>query len=81
MRVRFELFSAAREAAGGAEVEVDLPPGATVAEAAAALAAARPGLSALLPSCRFAVGDSYAGPDRRLREGEAVAVVPPVGGG
>jgi molybdopterin synthase sulfur carrier subunit len=81
VRVRFELYAAAREAAGAAEIEVEAEDGVAVAGAVAALAAARPGLAPILSRCRFAVGDAYVEEARPVAAGESIAVIPPVSGG
>lgn len=81
MRIEVELFAAAREAAGASRIALELPDGATVADAAARLAKACPGLAGLLKASRFAVNDEYAAPGATLSEGDRFAVIPPVSGG
>ena len=81
MKVRFELFAAAREAAGAAVVGCEPRDGGTVEAAVRALAAVRPSLEPLVGRCRFAVGDEYVEAGRVLAPGETVAVIPPVSGG
>lgn len=62
--------------------KVDLPEEvATVRELSAWLETTRPGLRGVLGSVRFAVGDEFAAPDRALRAGDVVALLPPVSGG
>ena len=60
MRVNVLLFASAREAAGTAELTLDLPEGATVQEALDALVSVHPALAPLLPSCRTAVNEEFA---------------------
>ncbi len=81
MKVRVRLFAAARQAAGSDAVEVDLPPGATVADLRGRLAEQLPQLSALLSHVLFAVGMQYAGDSTPLPAGAEVACIPPVSGG
>jgi molybdopterin converting factor small subunit len=38
-------------------------------------------LARVLPSCAFAVNQQYAPPTTALRDGDEVAVIPPVSGG
>jgi len=74
MKVRVLLFGHLRERLGGRVREVRLPVGATVGEAIGALEIAGDGV-------RFAIGDELVEPDRTLRDGEELAVLPPVSGG
>jgi sulfur-carrier protein len=77
--VALRLFAAAREAAG---VGHDTLSGATVAEVlAAAERRYGPAFSAVLPSCRIWLNGDTAAADDALRDGDEVAVLPPVSGG
>jgi molybdopterin synthase catalytic subunit len=60
---------------------LDLPAGATVAEARAALAAAHPEIAPLLPRAQSAVNRTMVGPEHTLRDGDELALIPPVAGG
>jgi molybdopterin synthase catalytic subunit len=82
MRVSVRLFAILRERAGRDEMEIDLPDGATVAEAMEALRS-EPGLDEPLGRMRvaMAVNREYAGPDTALAAGDELALVPPVSGG
>lgn len=79
--IRVRLFASARDLAGVAETSLELPAGATVADAAAALASAHARLATLLPSSRFAVARQYVAETAILRDGDELAVIPPVSGG
>lgn len=87
MRVRLRYFAAARDAAGLADEDVDLPvdadgaDGATVAAIRRALLVHRPGLARVLGQCRLAVDQRFAGEDDVVAVGAEVAVIPPVAGG
>jgi molybdopterin converting factor subunit 1 len=81
MRVQVLLFASAREAAGVASEVLDLPDGATVADARDALSRRHPRLGPTWPSVRFAVGERFASVEDRLETGDVLAVVPPVSGG
>ncbi len=74
--VRVRLFAALRERAGAERLELELPEGACVADALAAVE----GLAAGLPLV-LAVNRRYAHPEQLLRPGDELAVVPPVSGG
>jgi molybdopterin synthase catalytic subunit len=74
--VRVRLFAVLRERAGSDSVELDLPPGARVADALEAVAHLAGGLSLVL-----AVNREYADRDVVLHDGDELALIPPVAGG
>ncbi len=80
MRIRLRLFAMYAEAFGRDELPLELPDGATVADA---LAAVRrdPAAAKLPPSPMVAVNLKYARPAAVLAEGDEVALIPPVAGG
>lgn len=81
MTVRTLLFAAYRDLAGTDEVALDLPAGATARDLVARLRA-QGGAWERLPSApAVAVNLEYASLDTPLREGDEVALIPPVGGG
>lgn len=67
------------EALGG-ELLLELPPGATAADALAAVRR-RPGTERLPPGPLIAVNQRYAKPETALQDGDEVALIPPVAGG
>ncbi len=73
------LFSSYRDAVGRRELELDVPPGATVRDAAARLEADYPDLK--LKGALAARNEVYAGPDEVLGAGDTLAFFPPVAGG
>ncbi len=81
VRVRIRLFAIQRELAGTREHAVDLPDGATVADAWDALVATFPALAPGRGSVRFARNGAYADEDTVLADGDEVAMIPPVSGG
>jgi molybdopterin synthase catalytic subunit len=81
MRVTVLYFAAARERAGAASDALDLPDGATAADALAAACARHPALQALAAKLRLAVDQEFSAPERKLRDGGEVALIPPVSGG
>ena len=81
MRVRVRLFASLREAAGTEIVELDLPEGATAAEAWHRLAEAHPSLSSRRRSLAVAVNRRYARFDEPVAEGDEIVFIPPVSGG
>lgn len=76
MTVRVRLFAMLRERAGSDTVELDLPEGASVGDALAALAGVTAGIT-----CVLAVNRDYAPEDRVLVAGDELALIPPVSGG
>jgi molybdopterin synthase catalytic subunit len=81
MRVTIRYFAAARERAGASSDTLELAEGATAADALAAVCARHPSLQAVATKLRLAVDQEFAAPDRRLRDGSEVALIPPVSGG
>ncbi len=81
MRVKLLYFAAARERAGAPSDAFDLPDGATAGDALSAACEKRPGLQAIAGKLRLAVDQDFAPPDRKLRDGCEVALIPPVSGG
>jgi molybdopterin converting factor subunit 1 len=80
--VSVRLFAQLREAAGRDEVALELPDGATVGELLGALKGHDRvgGTLADLPVV-IAVNRDYAERERRLNDGDEVALIPPVSGG
>ena len=81
MRIQVRLFAVLRDAAGVSEVELELPAGATAAAVGARLAERYPGIAKHLPRVAYAVNRDYAPAETPLREGDEVALIPPVSGG
>jgi len=77
MEVTIRLFAMLRERAGASEVTLDLPDGARVSDAVAALGPVAPPEMPLV----MAVNREYARDDRVLGAGDELALVPPVSGG
>ncbi len=82
MEVELRLFAVLRERAGRDRLTVELPEGATVAEALAA-AGREPGLGEILAALpvRVAVNREYATPEAIVAAGDELALIPPVSGG
>ena len=75
------FFGGARDAVGQGEVQLVLPGASTAAAAYAALLEKFPPLSRFGRSLLFAVNQEYATTDREVRDGDELAVFPPVSGG
>ena len=81
IKVRVLFFGAARDAVGQEQVEVDLESPINAVRARAHLLARYPSLQRFGNSLLFAVNQQYAENDREIREGDELAVFPPVSGG
>jgi molybdopterin synthase catalytic subunit len=79
--VRVELMGRAAVEAGARSLKLDLPPGATAADAAERLFADHPSLSWLRRVARPAVNLEYVSWEHPLTDGDEVAFIPPVSGG
>jgi MoaE-MoaD fusion protein len=77
VRVRVRLFAALRERVGAPERELDLPDGACAADVWSAL----PELGEEPPGLLYAINREYVPRDRRLADGDELAMIPPVSGG
>jgi molybdopterin synthase catalytic subunit len=76
MVVRIRLFAMLRERAGASELSLELPEGARVRDALAALSELADGLPLVM-----AVNREYASEDAPLSAGDELALIPPVSGG
>ncbi len=82
MEVEVRLFAVFRERAGRERLALELPEGATVAEALRTLGR-RPELEQLIAAMpvRAALNREYVDEDARLEPGDELALIPPVSGG
>ena len=81
VKITVKLFASVRQRLGRSTLEMELPAGATVADVQERLQAEYPQLGLDSGGVFIAVNLRYAQPDRVLREGDEVALMPPVGGG
>ncbi len=80
MRVEVRCFASLRELAQDRS-DLELPAGASVADAWAAMADAHPGLRPHRPYVRAACNGAYAAWEDVLTDGDVIAFLPPVSGG
>lgn len=80
-KARVRLFARLSELAGTREAEVELGEGLTAADVFAFLCRRYPGMEALKGSLMYAVNGEYVSPEHPVREGDEVALIPPVSGG
>ncbi len=79
--VQVLFFAAARDICGTPEQFISLPVGSRTDSLLSALLVSHPALATLLPSAVLAVNQEYCSGPLELREGDEVAVIPPVSGG
>jgi molybdopterin converting factor subunit 1 len=81
IHVTIQYFGPAADACGAERGECTLPDGATLGDLMARLHAQHLPLARAGSTVRYAVNLAYAAPQRVLRDGDEVAVIPPVSGG
>ena len=79
--VRVLFFGAARDAVGEDQIQLQLASGPTVGQALERLHSNYPDLSRFGKSLLVAVNHEYADSNRQLRDGDELAIFPPVSGG
>lgn len=80
MKVKVKFFALGRELVGQGELDIDLPGQAGVSALIESLKKDYPRF-AQLNSYLIAVNMEYAAADTPLKEGDEVAIIPPVSGG
>ena len=81
IHVHVLFFGAARDAAGAEEIDIELKSPATEGTARKEILSAYPELQRFGKSLLFAVNEEYAEPNREIRNGDELAIFPPVSGG
>ncbi len=81
MKIRLLVFSHLRDAAGFGEADLELPEGSDAAALLDRLCADHPALNASRDSIRIAVNQEYVASSHSLKNGDEVALMPPVQGG
>lgn len=79
--VSIRLYAGLRDLVGARDIEMELPPGATVELLRSRFGERYPAVEPLLPSLVCAVDEEYVPPEHVLRDGDHVALIPPVSGG
>ena len=80
MTVTVLLFASYAEALGASSLAIEVAGNATVADVISNVRA-HPGAERLPPMPLVAVNQQYADADARVRDGDEVALIPPVAGG
>jgi molybdopterin converting factor small subunit len=81
LRVRCRLFARYAEVVGRDEVTLELPPGAVVSDAIATLRRGVRGGDALPERPLVAINLQHVLPGTHLRDGDELALLPPLAGG
>jgi len=81
MQIRVLFFGILKDVMGRSSENLELPEGARVETVSAHYGRLAPRLESLLPSVAFSVNREYAAADHALRNGDEVALLPPVSGG
>ena len=81
MKVRAEFYSRLREIVGAPLVEVTLPDHAAVSGLLEKLCLDHPRLRDFGGSILFGIGVEFVGKQHVLRDGDVIAIMPPVQGG
>jgi molybdopterin converting factor subunit 1 len=80
MRIEVLLFASLKDALGP-RVVAEVPDSADVAAVRRALEAAHPPVARIGARARFAVNEVWADESHPVREGDVVALLPPIAGG
>jgi molybdopterin converting factor small subunit len=80
MTVTVRLFASYAERLGRTLIELDLPDGSTAGDAVTSISRL-PGGSTLPPAPLVAVNLAYAAAAAPLKDGDEIAIIPPVAGG
>lgn len=81
MKITVKLFAILKDRAGVGEVVLELNDGVSISSAADALKSKFPSLCDFLPRVAYAVNREYMPADTKLRDGDELAIIPPVSGG
>ncbi|WP_457643825.1 molybdopterin converting factor subunit 1 [Persephonella sp.] len=81
MKVNLLYFSSIKDRLGKSREEVELPDGSKISDLYKLLEEKYPQIAESLPSVMFAVNEEYADKNTQLKEGDTVALIPPVSGG
>ncbi len=81
MRLRIRLFATYREIVGAKDVAWAADPGTTLGEFLEAFLRGHPRLAPHRDTMMLAVNQAFATPSTVLRDGDEIALLPPVSGG
>jgi len=81
VRVTVAYFASARECAGAAEEKLELTRPASLEQLFSRVMAIHPGLAEIKQILRPLVNGTWVSEEAELKDGDRVALLPPVGGG
>ena len=81
MQITIKLFALMREKAGTDTIPLEVPAGAAVTQALAALMCRYPMLGPYIANTRFSLHMDFVDPETTLAEGDELVLIPPVSGG
>jgi len=81
MQITVKLFALMREKAGTDTVELEVPAGANLTQAVAALVRDYPMLAPYVANVRFSLHTDFVDAETILASGDELALIPPVSGG
>ena len=81
MKITLLYFAQLREKVSTSEERLELPLGSTVSDLRRRLRELHPQIAGAVPVVAVAVNLEYADDERKLAEGDSVALIPPVSGG
>jgi len=81
LKVNLLYFSSIKDTLGKSREEIELPEGSTISDLVEILENKYPQIFENLGSVMFAINEEYADKENPLKEGDTVALIPPVSGG
>lgn len=81
MRIKVLYFSSVKDKIGLPSEDIELTENSTVNDLVKLLSEKYPQIKDSLQNSMFAVNEEYASTDQKLKEGDTVAIIPPVSGG
>ncbi|MDQ7055455.1 MAG: molybdopterin converting factor subunit 1 [Persephonella sp.] len=81
MKVKVLYFSSIRDRVKKREELLEIPDDATVSYLTGILKQLYPGISEVIDRVMIAVNEEYVNAETKLKEGDIIAIIPPVSGG
>ena len=81
MRIKVLYFSSVKDKVGIPSEEFELTGNSTISDLIKLISEKYPQIEDSLKNSMFAVNEEYASTDQELKEGDTVAIIPPVSGG
>ena len=81
MQVKVLFLGPTRDAIGAESERLELGEGSSLTDLSGLIARRHPSVGRSLDRVRYAINEEFAGKDQLLRDGDVVALIPPVSGG